>query len=188
MKREIKTMEQRFLEKSLAFVEQVFSAHESPAEGRAVRSLVEEIRSKEYYLPQLELMMVDADAGDEIIGYVMFSRFHLEGRFGHELLLLSPAAVKTSLQRQHISKELIEYGFAEAVKMGYKAVLVEGSPQNYRARGFVTSADHGIIPGRTVALPPERFDCLMVKELIPGALEAAGIRGRVEYDFYQSLT
>ena len=44
----------------------------------------------------------------EVIGYAMFSRFHLGGRYMDELLLLSPVAVKTEVQRQHISKELIE--------------------------------------------------------------------------------
>ena len=43
---------------------------------------------------------------DELIGYAMFSRFHLEGRYEDELLILNPVAVKTSLQRQHVSKDL----------------------------------------------------------------------------------
>ena len=166
---------------ALAHVEKVFTAYRDAEEGRAVRRLVEEIRAKRYYLPALELMMTD-DAG-EIIGYAMFSRFHIEGRYENQLLLLSPVAVKTELQRRHISKELIEYGFAKAVELGYTAVLVEGNPMNYRARGFVTAADHGILPGKTVHLP--RIECLMVKELVPGAL--AHMHGTVEYDFYEAL-
>lgn len=43
-----------------------------------------------------------------------FPDFIIEGKYEDELLLLTPVAVKTELQRQHISKELIEYGFAEA--------------------------------------------------------------------------
>ena len=34
-----------------------------------------------------------------------------EGKYEDELLLLTPVAVKTELQRQHISKDIIEYGF-----------------------------------------------------------------------------
>ena len=67
--------------------------------------------------------------------------------------------------------------------LGYKAVIVEGNPQNYRSRGFVTAADHGILPGETVHLP--HIDCLMVKELVPGGL--ANIHGRVEYSDYETL-
>lgn len=181
MERIIKSMEDKYLNKSLNLVEAVFTDHENAEEAKIVRSLVEEIRSKRFYLPELELVMVDET--DEVIGYVMFSRFHLGGKYQQELLMLTPAAVKTSLQRQHISKELIEYGFQRAVELGYKAVIVEGNPRNYRARGFVTAADHGILPGKTVHLPA--IECLMVKELVPGTLQQ--IHGSVEYDDYKVL-
>ena len=120
MERIIKSMEEKYLVPSLELVEAVFTAHSDAEEGNLVRGLVEEIRSKRFYLPELELIMVDET--DAVIGYVNFARFHLNGKYEDELLLLSPVAVKTELQRQHISKELIEYGFEKAKKMGYKVV------------------------------------------------------------------
>ena len=119
----IKTMEEKYLVPALELVETVFTNHSDAEEGKLVRALVVEIRSKRWYLPELELIMVDEK--DEVIGYVNFSRFHQDGKYEDELLLLSPVAVKTQLQRQHISKELIEYGFEKAAAMGYKAVIVE---------------------------------------------------------------
>lgn len=92
-------------------------------------------------------------------------------------------AVKTELQRQHISKELIEYGLEKAKELGCKAVIVEGNPMNYRNRGFRTSADYGITAHETVGLPAP--ECLMVRELIPGGLE--GITGQVCYSDYECL-
>lgn len=181
MERHIKAMEPKYLLPSLELVEAVFTAWDSPEEGRAVRRLVEEIRSKRYYLPALDLVMVDES--DEVIGYCMFSRFHLEDRYEDELLILTPVAVKTELQRQHISKGLIEYGFEVAQSMGFQAVLVEGNPRNYNPRGFVTSADHGIVAGPNIRLP--HVSCLMVKELVPGALEH--IHGQVDYGCYDAL-
>ena len=178
----LKSMEEKYLLPSLDLVETVFTEHSDAEEGKLVRRLVEEIRSKRFYLPELELIMVDRDT-DEVIGYVNFARFHLEGRYESELLLLSPVAVKTKLQRQHISKELIEYGFEKAKTLGYKAVIVEGNPSNYRSRGFVTSADYGITAHESVGLPAP--ECLMVKELIPGGL--TGIRGQVCYSDYDCL-
>ena len=183
MKKIIKSMEDRYLIPALDLVEAVFTDHENAKEGKLVRSLVEEIRSMPTYLPELELIMVDGE-NDEVIGYVMFSRFHLEGRYENELLLLSPAAVKTQLQRQHISKELIEYGFERAKALGYKVVIVEGNPRNYRSRGFVTSADYGITAHESVGLPAPQ--CLMVKELVPGALN--GMTGQVNYSDYKTLS
>lgn len=179
--RVIKAMEERYLLPSLELVERVFTEHSDPEEGKLVRCLVEEIRSKRFYVPELELVMVE---DGEVVGYVMFSRFHLEGKYENELLLLSPAAVKTALQRQHISKALIEYGFEKARELGYRAVIVEGNPMNYRSRGFVTSADHGITAHSSVGLPAA--ECLMVRELIPGGLE--GITGQLRYaDDYACL-
>ena len=178
--RTIQPMEEKYLLPSLELVEAVFTAHADAEEGNLVRHLVEEIRSKKYYLPELELIMVEEG---EVIGYVMFSRFHLEGKYENELLILTPAAVKTELQRQHISKALIEYGFEKAKELGYKAVIVEGNPMNYRARGFVTSSGSGIVPGPKLHLPA--IECLMVKELVPGALEH--IQGTVDYSMYETL-
>ena len=179
--RTIKSMEEKYLLSSLDLVEAVFTAHENAQEGRLVRNLVEEIRTMRFYLPELELIMVDES--DSPVGYCMFSRFHLEGNYESELLLLSPVAVKTELQRQHISRDLIEYGFQKAAQLCYKAVIVEGNPMNYHSRGFVTSAPFGITAHESVGLPAP--ECLMVKELYPGALE--GICGQVNYSDYQTL-
>ena len=149
--RTIKTIEEKYLNPTLDLVEQVFTAHSDAEEGALVRALVEEIRSKRFYLPELELVMVDEN--DSPIGYCNFARFHLGGKYEDELLLLSPVAVKTELQRQHISRELIEHGFLKARELGYKAVIVEGNPMNYRSRGFVTSAPFGITAHESVGLP-----------------------------------
>ena len=79
MERIIKAMENKYLQPSLAMVEEVFARWDSPEEGKVVRKLVEEIRSKKYYIPELEFIMVDET--DEVIGYAMFSRFHIEGKY-----------------------------------------------------------------------------------------------------------
>ena len=179
--RTITPMKPEYLLPSLELVEQVFTEHENADEGRLVRALVEEIRSKEYYLPELELLMLE---DGEVIGYVMFSRFHIEGKYTDRLVILTPAAVKTSCQRQGISRELIEYGLKKAAEMGFTAAMVEGNPANYRARGFQTSANFGIVAGPNIHLP--HVDCLMVAELIPGGLE--GMQGEVDYSIYNTLS
>ena len=181
MERIIKSMEDKYLLPSLELVEDVFAKWDSPEEGKTVRKLVEEIRSKKYYVPELEFITVNED--DEVIGYAMFSRFHIEGRYDDELLILTPVAVKTELQRQHISKELLEYGFEKAKEMGFKAVLVEGDPRNYNPRGFQASYKFGIEAGPNIKLPHP--DCLMVRELEKGALDK--ISGVVDYSFYEAL-
>lgn len=182
MKRIIKSMENKYLLSSIQLVEDVFSKCDSPEEGKFVIQLVEEIRAKKYYVPELEIVMVDEK--DEVIGYAMFSRFHIEGKYEDELLILTPVAVKTELQRQHISKEILEYGFDVAKNMGFKAILVEGDPRNYNNRGFQSSYKFGIEAGSNIKLPHP--DCLMVKELENDSLDK--ISGLVDYSFYETLS
>lgn len=177
----IKSMENKYLLPSLDLVEDVFTKWDSSEEGKAVRQLVEEIRVKKYYIPELEIIMVDEN--DEVLGYAMFSRFHIEGKYENELLILTPVAVKTELQRQHISKDILEYGFDIAKSMGFKAILVEGDPRNYNNRGFQPSYKFGIEAGPDIKLPHP--DCLMIKELEMGALDK--INGLVDYSFYEAL-
>lgn len=179
--RTIKNVTGEYIKKSCELVEKVFTDHKNEEEGKLVRALVEEIRSKKYYIPELDLMAVN-DNG-EIIGYAMFSRFNLEGRYENELLILTPVAVRTDLHRQHISKDIIEYGFEKAKEMGFTTVIVEGNPANYNSRGFVTSSDYGIVPGKNMHLP--KIECLMVKELVQGALKK--IHGTVDYGMYKTL-
>ena len=76
MNRTVKSMENKYRIPSLDLVEDVFTEYDSPGEGKVVRQLVEEIRSKKYYIPELDLIMVNDD--DEVIGYAMFSRFHIQ--------------------------------------------------------------------------------------------------------------
>ncbi len=182
MERIIRTTTPADWDNTLDFVEKVFTDSECAENGKLVRSLVAEIRSKQYYLPDLDLVMVSE--GGEILGHVMFSRFHIEGRYDDQLLILSPVSVKTEYQRQHISKELIEYGLAKARALGYRLCIVEGNPQNYRARGFQTSANFGVYADESVGLPHP--DCLMIQELVPGALE--GVHGYINYRMYDALT
>ena len=175
-------MEDKYLNLSLDMVRRTFTDSENAEEADLVVRLIQEIRSMDTYIPELEIIMVTDE--DEVIGYAMFSGFHLCGKYKDELLFLSPVAVKVELQRQHISKELIEYGFEKAREMGYSAVIVEGNPSNYRSRGFQTSADFGIVAAESVGLPAP--ECLMVKELVSGALDR--ISGVVAYTDYQSLS
>ena len=181
MERIIKTVDPKDYQRTLDFVYEVFSESENNEEGLLVKRLVNEIRSKKYYEKELDLMMVDEN--DEVIGLALFSRFHIEGKYENELLLLSPVAVKSKYQRQHISKDLIEYGINKARQLGYLAIIVEGNPLNYRSRGFKTSADYGIYAHESIHLPAT--ECLMVLELKENALE--NISGFISYDFYETL-
>ena len=68
-----------------------------------------------------------------------------------------------------VEKVFTESEDAESGKLvRYEAVIVEGNPQNYNSRGFETSYQHGIVASPKIGLPA--VECLMVKELVVGAL------------------
>ena len=56
MERIIKSMEDKYRIPSLELVETVFTEYDCPKEGKMVRSLVEEIHGKRYYLREPELI------------------------------------------------------------------------------------------------------------------------------------
>lgn len=56
----IKSAENSYLEESLDMVECVFTESEGAESGKLVRTLVEEIRSKRFYLPELDMVNVNA--------------------------------------------------------------------------------------------------------------------------------
>lgn len=64
----IKAMDEKHRQESLDFVERVFAVSDGEEEGKLVRNLVEEIRSKKYYLPELELIECRCEKAKEM-GY-----------------------------------------------------------------------------------------------------------------------
>ena len=69
MERFIKIVSDEYKVESLDFVQKVFTEYKDDAEGILVRSLIEEIRIKKYYIPELELIMVNDK--DEIFEYYL---------------------------------------------------------------------------------------------------------------------
>ena len=75
-------------------VRRSFADWSNEEEADLVVRLIKETRSMSTYIPELELIMVNDE--DEVIGYALFSGFHLGGKYMDELLLLSPVAVRMS--------------------------------------------------------------------------------------------
>ena len=93
MNRIIQSIEERHLLPALDLVEAVFTAHENADEGKLVRALAEEIRTKRFYVPELEIVALDKDT-DEVIGHCIFSSIHLEGKYEDICCSSPPCASK----------------------------------------------------------------------------------------------
>lgn len=149
------------------------------SDGEKEEKQVEELRSKENYVPELALV---AEKNGEMCGYFMLTKFPI-GNNSKDVLILSPVAVDYTMQDTGIGTSMIELGLEKAKKLGYNGVIVEGNPDYYHRFGFVTSTEFGIEAGDDVELPlPE---CLMALELSRGGLK--GVKGKVDYSMYDYM-
>lgn len=123
------------------------------------------LRSHKDFIPELDLV---AELDGRIAGNVMYSKSHLTDESGSvkEILTFGPLSVLPQYQRKGIGKALLERSFEEAVKMGYDAVVIFGSPANYIPRGFKSCKRYNI------CLEGDIFPtAMLVKELKEGVLD-----------------
>ena len=155
------------------------------SDGTDIIALVEEIRSSEYYIPELSFV---AELDGKIVGHFLFSRFPLSRtpNGGHgganetDIVLLAPVSVHADYLRQGVGSAMIRLGIEKVKELGFSGIIVEGNYRFYNTVGFVTSSEHGIYPVSGYPMTEPR--CQMCMELYDGALKNKG--GYVVYDMY----
>ena len=81
-----------------------------------------------------------------VVGHVGVSHAWLDARRALvDVLLLSPLSVLPSLQRLGIGTSLVRAAVAAGEQTGKPAMVLEGSPLYYGARGFDRGSTHGIV-------------------------------------------
>lgn len=132
------------------------------------------LRTHEDFVPELDFV---CELNGQVIANVMYTKSKLVDEQGNttEILTFGPISVSPDFQRKGIGKQLLEKSFHEAVKMGYKAIVIFGNPDNYVARGFRSCKRYNI------CLEGDIFPAaLLVKELKENFFD-----GR-KYYFYES--
>ena len=127
--------------------------------------LVHVMRGHEDFIPELDFVLEEEG---RIVGNIMYTKAKLVDGEGREkgILTFGPISVEPALQRRGYGKLLMEHSFARAAELGYDAVVIFGVPGNYVSRGFRScrkfrvSVEGGKYPA-----------AMLVKELVPGALE-----------------
>ncbi len=167
-------------------VRRTFAEH-AHSDGVGEVALVEEIRAKPYYRPELSFVAL---LDGEIVGHFMLSDFPLsptpEGGYDPntktQFLLLAPVSVHADHCRKGIGETMLRLGLEQVKALDYKGILVEGDYHYYNRLGFETSQDFGIYA--TGGYPLVEPRCQMVMETRPGSL--AGVKGYVVYDMYEN--
>lgn len=105
------------------------------------------IRASAGYVPELTFV---AEEDGELLGFTMLSYV----RAGeHDVLILTPMAVRPDRQREGIGKRVVQAAIAAAEARGESVVLVEGVPSYYPQFGFRSASELGF--GRPDARIPE---------------------------------
>jgi putative acetyltransferase len=162
------------------FVYRVFRNNPN-SDGITQRALVKEIREKQFYIPELDLVVEEEGS---IIGHFILSKFPISNKHENEVLMLSPVSVAIQRQGQGVGKFMLQAGIERAAKKGYKGIIVEGDYRYYRPFGFRTSTDFGIYASKRTLPPADEY--LMAMELCANGLVA--IIGEVDYSMYKALT
>lgn len=144
-------------------------AVQSAAFGRPDEAdLVDALRRRA--TPTLSLV---AEAGERVVGHVLFSPVAIEGHPGAAAAGLAPLAVDPPLQGRGVGGALVRAGLRACARHAWVAVFLLGDPRYYVRFGFEPAAPRGFHyqPGLDAAF--------QLIELVPGAL--TGVGGRVRY-------
>ena len=177
-------------------VENVFIRREREADYREVETLTRDafwnlyepgcvehyvthvLRKHPDCVPELDLVI---GVGERIVGSILYSRATLTDEMGWEkkILTFGPVCVRPQDQRRGYGGRLIRYSLEKAAELGYEAVVIFGSPDNYVRHGFVSCRK------KQVHLEGGGYPAgMLVLELVEGALEGHSwaYRGSAAYE------
>ncbi|MCB9688707.1 MAG: N-acetyltransferase [Alphaproteobacteria bacterium] len=137
---------------------------EQAAFGREAEAmLVDEVRD----LGAALLSLVAVEAGDQVIGHVLFTPATIGA--STPAALLGPLAVHPDHQGKGIGGALIREGLRRIALRGYGSVILVGDPRYYRRFGFQPGSTYG------VRWEKGRDEAFMAIELKPSALAGGGV-------------
>lgn len=140
--------------------------------------IVHKLRNLSTFVPELDFV---AESDGEIVGHVIYSLAKVvtpDDRMV-EVLNFGPLSVHPDYKKRGVGSALMHHSIAEAVKLGYRAIIFYGHPDYYPRFGFQRASRYGI-----VSADGNGMDALMAMELYDGALD--GITGRfIEDDVYE---
>jgi predicted N-acetyltransferase YhbS len=125
-----------------------------------------------------------AELDGKLAGHIIYSKSRVtnDARQEWETLTFGPLTVLPEYQGLGIGQALMAHSFAEAKRLGYRAVLIFGHPDYYPRAGFRRAAEFGITTAKG-----HSFDAFMAYPLYEGALD--GVSGRYGDDpVYHTLT
>ena len=160
-------------QENIADYEKIYELNLIAFEEKEEAILVDLLRKKDEFIPQLSLVAL---LNDEIVGHILFTKIKIidDNENKQESLALAPMAVLPKYQKKGIGGKLINEGLNIAAKLNFKSVIVLGHEHYYPKFGFVPTVKWNIKPPFEV--PANAF---MGIELVKNSLE--NVSGIVRY-------
>jgi predicted N-acetyltransferase YhbS len=142
--------------------------------GCSEHLIVHKIRDVPAFVGELSLVACE---GDTVVGNIIYSRAKVVNARNQEfeVLCMGPIGVLPSCQKKGIGSQLMNASIQKAKALGFRAVIIYGSPAYYHRFGFVNAQKYGI-----TTPTGDNFDAFMALELYDGALQ--GITGKFYAD------
>lgn len=135
--------------------------------------LVNKLRKLPQFIPELSL--VAETTNREIVGHVLLTPVQIISKARTDVLLaLAPLSVLPNWQRMGVGSALAQAAHHEATRLGYKGIVILGSPGYYSRFGYKKAAEFGI----SMPFPGYEDYCLAI-ELNPNSLDQ--IEGDIVY-------
>lgn len=126
--------------------------------------VIHRLRQSPDFIPELDFVAL---SGDKLVGSIIYSHANIVKDNGRrqEVLTFGPLSVLPEWQGKGVGAALIEHSQKAAAGLGYKACIIYGDPEYYKAFGFAGAAKYYISP------PDGKYiKALLVHELQEGVL------------------
>lgn len=132
--------------------------------------VLHQIRESSCYIEELDLVAIYEG---EIIGHIISSKARVIDiqNNEHELLCVGPVSVFPAFQNKGVGMKLLNFSISEAKRLGYKGMILFGSPDYYHRFGFRNAKEYEISTKDN-----QNFEPFMALELQEKGLD--NLRGR----------
>ncbi len=135
--------------------------------------IIHKLRDSAAFIKGLDFVACDSN---RIVGAVICPKAKIEDEKSQEFTVLSLiVAVLPSYQKRGIGSRLVKRAMDDARSLGFKGIVIFGSPEYYLRFGFMNAKEYGIQTSEG-----ENFDAFMALQLSEHSLDR--IRGRFYED------
>ena len=138
--------------------------------GCSEHLVLHQLRKSNSYIEELDYIAINQGV---IAGHILSTKARIvdNQKNEHLVLCVGPLSVSPSYQHKGIGSRLLNYSIAKAKEMGFKGMILFGSPDYYHRFGFKNAKEYEI-----TTKDSQNFDPFMALELYEDGLRT--VKGR----------